>query len=98
MIPIRYNLRSVVVRRFGTMMTIGGVALTVAVFVSILAMVQGLRNTFVDTGDPLNLVLIRQGSQSEAFSYFDRAIKGLVETMDGVRTAAGEIVVLINHP
>jgi len=98
MIPIRYNLRSVVVRRLATIMTVAGVALTVAVFVSILAMVQGLRNTFVDTGDPLNLVLIRQGSQSEAYSFFNREIKGIVETTAGVQTAAGEIVVLINHP
>ena len=98
MIPIRYNLRSIVVRRMATAMTIGGVALTVAVFVSILAMIQGLRNTFLDTGEPLNLILIRQGSQSEAYSYFDRNIKGIVETMDGVDAVAGEIVVLINYP
>src|SRR5262245_8129115 len=56
MIPIRYNLRSIVVRRVGTAMTIAGVALTVAVFVSILAMVQGLQNTFQETGHPLNLI------------------------------------------
>ena len=98
MIPIRYNLRSVIVRRLGAIMTVVGVALTVAVFVSILALVQGLRNTYVDTGDPLNLIVIRQGSQSEVFSFFDREIKGIVETMDGVQSVAGEIIVLINHP
>jgi putative ABC transport system permease protein len=98
MIPIRYNLRSIIVRRIGTLLTISGVALTVAVFVSILAMIQGLRSTFVETGDPLNLILIRQGSQSEVNSFFDRNIKGIVETMDGVDAIAGEIIVLINHP
>ena len=36
MVPIKYNLRSLIVRRVGSMMTIFGVALTVAVFVSIL--------------------------------------------------------------
>lgn len=97
MIPIRYNLRSVVVRRVGSIMTIAGVALTVAVFISILAMVQGLQNTFVDTGDPLNLIVIRQGSLSEVNSFFDREIKGIVETMDGVDTVAGEIIVLVNY-
>jgi putative ABC transport system permease protein len=79
-------------------MTIFGVALTVAVFVSVLAMVNGLENTFVDTGEPLNLVLIRQGSQAETNSFFDREIKGIVETMEGVVAVAGEIIVLINHP
>jgi putative ABC transport system permease protein len=96
MIPIRYNLRSIVVRRVGTLMTVLGVGLTVAVFVSILAMVHGLQNTFVGTGEPLNLIVIRQGSQSETNSFFNRDIKGIIETMDGVEKVAGEIVVIIN--
>ncbi|HEX4999362.1 MAG TPA: ABC transporter permease [Terriglobia bacterium] len=98
MIPIKYNIRSVVVRRMGTAMTVFGVALTVAVFVSILAMVRGLQSTYVDTGNPLNLILIRRGSQTETNSFFDRDVKKIVETMDGVEAAAGEIVVIINHP
>ena len=98
MIPIKYNLRSIVVRKVGTLMTIFGIALTVAVFISILAMVNGLENTFVDTGDPLNLIVIRQGSQSEVNSFFDRDIKGIVETIDGAEAVAGEIMVLINQP
>src|SRR4030095_5567438 len=98
MIPIRYNLRSIVVRGVGTIMTILGVALTVTVFVSILAMVQGLRNTFVETGHPLNLILIRQGSTSEVYSFFDRDIKGIVETMHGVESISGEVLVLVNSP
>jgi putative ABC transport system permease protein len=98
MIPIRYNLRSIVVRKVGTAMTVLGVALTVAVFVSILAMVQGLQNTLVETGDPLNLVVIRKGSLSEVNSFFNRDIKGIVETIDGVEHVAGEIIVLINSP
>jgi len=98
MIPVRYNLRSIVVRRVGTLMTVLGVGLTVAVFVSILAMVHGLQNTFAGTGDPLNLIVIRQGSQSETNSFFDRPIKGIIETMEGVDKVAGEIVVVINRP
>lgn len=98
MIPIRYNLRSITVRRVGTAMTILGVALTVAVFVSILAMIQGLRNTYVETGEPLNLIAIRKGSLSEVNSFFNRDIKGIVDTMDGVESVAGEIIVLINVP
>jgi putative ABC transport system permease protein len=98
MIPIKYNVRSLVVRRVGTLMTVVGVALTVAVFVSVLAMVHGIESTFIDTGEPLNLIVIRQGSQSETNSFFDRDIKGIVETMDGVSAVAGEIIVLVNLP
>jgi len=98
MIPIKYNLRSLVVRRVGTMMTIGGVALTVGIFVSILAMVNGLENTYIQSGEPLNLILLRKGSQAETNSYYDRSIKGIVETMNGVQAVSGEIVVIMNHP
>jgi len=98
MIPVKYNFRSLVVRRVGTMMTIGGVALTVGIFVSILAMVNGLENTYVNSGEPLNLVLLRKGSQTETNSYYSRSFKGIVETMNGVQAVSGEILVIINHP
>lgn len=98
MIPVKYNFRSLVVRRVGSVMTVLGIALTVAVFVSVLAMVHGLESTFITTGEPLNLVLIRQGSQAESNSYFDREIKRTVETMDGVAAVAGEIIIIVNHP
>src|SRR5262245_16221734 len=96
MVPIKYNFRSLIVRRVGSLMTILGVGLTVAVFVSILAMVQGIESTFISTGEPLNLLIIRQGSTSETNSFFGRDIKGIIETMDGVSIVSGEIIVLIN--
>ncbi len=98
LIPIRYNLRSLVRRRTGTLMTVLGVALTVGIFVSVLALVRGLQNTYSDTGDPLNMLVIREGSQSETNSFFDRDVKGIVETMDGVSQLSGEIIILISHP
>lgn len=98
MIPIKYNVRSLIVRRVGTLMTVGGVALTVAIFVSVLAMVNGLESTYIETGEPLNLILTRKGSQVETNSYFNRDVRGTVETLSGVDKVAGEILVLINHP
>jgi putative ABC transport system permease protein len=98
MIPIKYNLRSLIIRRVGTLMTMLGVALTVAVFVSVLALLNGVQSAFVDSGEPLNLIMIRQGSQAETNSFFDREIKSIVEATEGVTGVAGEIIVLINHP
>jgi putative ABC transport system permease protein len=97
MIPLKYNYRSLIVRRVGTLMTVGGVALTVGIFVSILAMVKGLENTYVNSGEPLNLVLMRKGSQTETNSYYDRSFKGIVETMNGVQSVSGEILIIMNH-
>lgn len=78
-------------------MTVLGVALTVAVFVSILAMGAGLESIYVDTGEPLNLILIRQGSQVETNSFFGRNLKLIVEATEGVTAVAGEAVVLVNQ-
>ena len=41
-IPLKYNVRSLLVRRVSTLMTGGGIALVVAVFVVVMAMVAGL--------------------------------------------------------
>jgi putative ABC transport system permease protein len=79
-------------------MTILGVALTVAVFVSVLALLNGVSSAFVDSGEPLNLMMIRQGSQAETNSFFDRDLKSIVETTEGVTAVAGEMIVLINQP
>jgi putative ABC transport system permease protein len=78
-------------------MTVLGVAVTVAVFVSVLAMVHGLESTYVDSGEPLNLILIRQSSQAETNSFFDRSLKPIVEATQGVTAVAGEIITVINH-
>src|SRR5207248_8569707 len=39
-----------------------------------------------------------KGSQAETNSYYDRSIKGIVETMNGVQAVSGEIVIIMNHP
>jgi putative ABC transport system permease protein len=97
-VPIQYNFRSLIVRRVATFMTMLGVALTVAVFVSVLALLNGVERAFVDSGEPLNLILIRQGSQAETNSFFNRELRPIVEATEGVTAVAGEIIVLINHP
>jgi len=67
-IPLKYNLRSLLVRRVSTAMTAGGIALVVAVFVIVMAMVAGLGSAISDTGSPDNLVVVRKGSTTETSS------------------------------
>jgi putative ABC transport system permease protein len=52
----------------------------------------------VDSGEPLNLILIRQSSQAETNSFFNRDIKPIVESTEGVSAVAGEIILLVNQP
>src|SRR5712692_3609631 len=67
-IPLKCNVRSLLVRRVSTAMTGGGIALVVAVFVIVMAMVAGLGSSITDTGSPDNLVVVRKGSTTETSS------------------------------
>jgi putative ABC transport system permease protein len=67
-VPLKYNLRSLLVRRISTAMTAGGIALVVAVFVIVMAMVAGLGSAITETGTPDNLVVLRRGATTETYS------------------------------
>src|SRR5215468_9249411 len=71
-IPIAYNLRNLVVRKTTTVMTAIGIGLTVAVLVADLALVEGLKTAFKATGHPLQLVVLRKGSNAELNSSVTR--------------------------
>lgn len=64
-LPISYNWRNLVVRKTATTMTAVGVALTVAVLLADLALVNGLSEAFESTGSPLNVLVLRKGGTSE---------------------------------
>lgn len=104
-IPLAYNLRNLVVRKTTTLMTVTGIALTVAVLVASLALVNGLRATFANTGNPLQVLVLRKGSNSELGSYVSRESLDLVRTMSGIaKEGAGqpmaslEMVQVVNLP
>lgn len=71
-IPIAYNLRNLVVRKTTTLMTALGIALTVAVLLAMMALITGLRSTLSASGDPLQIVVMRKGSEAELVSNFTR--------------------------
>lgn len=104
-IPLSYNLRNLRVRAFSTVMTVLSVGLVVAVFIGVMALARGLEEAFVATGAPLNLVVMRQGSQVETSSVVTRDSLQVIKYLPGVAVdAAGmpmvspEVIVLLNLP
>ncbi len=102
-IPIAYNLRNLVVRKTTTIMTALGIALTVAVLLAILALVDGLRTTLAASGDPLHVLVMRKGAESEIVSLFTRTqfqdLKfkpGIAKGKDGQPLASLEVITVIN--
>ena len=102
-IPLSYNLRNLVVRKTTTLMTALGIALTVAVLLAILALVNGLRVTLSTSGDPLHVIALRKGATSEVVSLFTRSqfqdLKfkpGIAAGRDGQPLASLEVISVIN--
>ena len=102
-IPLAYNLRNLVVRKTTTIMTALGIGLTVAVLLAILMMVNGLRSTLASSGDPLNVLVMRHGSDSELVSNFTRTQfqdlkfkQGIAAGPDGQPLASLELVSILN--
>ncbi|HVT93238.1 MAG TPA: ABC transporter permease [Bryobacteraceae bacterium] len=102
-IPASYNLRNLVVRKTTTIMTALGIALTVAVLLSVLALVAGLRTAFESTGDPAQVLVMRKGATAELNSGMTRAVFQDMKFKQGIAVDANrqplaslEIVTVIN--
>lgn len=104
-IPLAYNVRNLRVRAFSSLMTALGIGLVVAVFIGVMALARGLEEAFVDTGVPLNLVVLRQGSQVETSSVVTRDslqviryLPGVAMDTAGIPLVSPEVIVLLNLP
>lgn len=98
LVPIKYNVRNLIVRRTSTLLTVFGIGVSVAVFVAVMALVEGIRLTFVETGEPLNILAIRQGAQSETGSLIEPASAQVAKTIDGVDAVSLERIVYVSQP
>ncbi len=104
-LPLAYIARNLWVRRLTTLLTALGMALVVFVFAAVLMLDAGLKRTLGGTGSAENVILIRQGVQSEIQSGVSREQAALIEVQptiareaDGRALVSKEIVVLIGKP
>jgi putative ABC transport system permease protein len=88
-IPLKYNVRSLLVRRISTAMTAGGIALVVAVFVVVMAMVAGIGATITDSGATDNMVVIRRGATTETYSLMTLDQFDALRFLPGIRRDPG---------
>ena len=87
-IPITYNLRSLMVRRTTSLMTALGVALVVMIVVILLSFVAGLRASLELTGQPGNWIILSRGTTSEGESYIAREESDILRTRPEIATDA----------
>jgi ABC-type lipoprotein release transport system permease subunit len=72
MIPLRYNIRSLLVRRTASIMTALGVALVVMILFILLGFIAGLQKTVLQAGNSGNWVVLSRGVTNEPGSYITR--------------------------
>jgi putative ABC transport system permease protein len=85
MIPIRYNIRSLAVRKATTIATAVGIALVVFVLASSLMLSAGIRKTMGASGKPDNAVVLRMGSDAELGSVIEESSYPLILAAPGVK-------------
>jgi len=100
-LPLKYNLRNIVVRKGSTLATAFTIGLTVAVFLMVMALARGIDLTLSTSGEPLNLIVMREGSTAELNSSITREQFNDLMYLDGVQReedkplVTGEIITLI---
>ena len=101
MIPLKYNIRNLVVRKTTTFATAFGLALVVFVVAAAMMLGNGIRRAFGRTAESDIAVVLRKGSDNEMSSGIEEQQVNLVQALAQQAGAArqpvalGEIVVVI---
>jgi putative ABC transport system permease protein len=100
-LPLKYNIRNIVVRKGSTLATAFTIGLTVAVFLMVMALARGIDLTLASSGEPLNMIVLREGSTAELNSSLTRENFNDLTYLDGVARegetpmVTGELITLI---
>lgn len=103
-LPLKYNFRNITVRKSSTVATALTIGLTVGVFLMVMALARGIDLTLASSGEPLNLIVLREGSTAELNSTLTRENLNDLKFLDGVvregdqPLAAPELMTLIYKP
>ena len=84
------NLRSILERSGSSLVIIVGIAGSVAVMVSLLAMAEGLSSTISSTGEEDRVIILRDGSSSELSSGVAMTELDTVSSSPGIKSIDGE--------
>jgi putative ABC transport system permease protein len=99
MIPVRYNIRSLAVRKATTLATGLGIALVVFVLASALMLSAGIRKTLGISGKADTAIVLRQGSDAELGSLIEEPSVNIILAAPGVKkedppAGVGEVIVV----
>jgi putative ABC transport system permease protein len=104
-IPLKYNIGNLMSRKVSAVMTILGIGIVIAVMVAMMALYNGVQQALVSSGSPENLMVLREGAQTEATSWVTRektriigALPGIARGSDGKPIVSPELVIIFKLP
>lgn len=89
MIPIRYNLRSLMLRRATSVMTASVIALVVMLLFILSGFVAGLRATVMQNALAGNCIVLSRGANDEGQSFISREQYEIIKSRPQILTAPG---------
>jgi ABC-type antimicrobial peptide transport system permease subunit len=93
-IPFHYSLRSIAVRKGSSAMAVGGIALVVVVFVTLLSLAAGFQRVVETSGSPRNVIVLRKGADAELQSQVVRDTARVISELPLVAEEAGRKLVV----
>jgi putative ABC transport system permease protein len=104
-IPLKYNVRNLMVRKVSTGMTVLVICLVVTVFLFVLSLWNGVTRTLSTNASDRNVITMRVGAQSEMQSVIARDSADVIRSLPGIERGAGgqplvspELIFLVNVP
>ncbi len=84
MIPLKYNVRNLRVRWVTTLLTVLGTGAIVWSSCILFGLVEGLEHSLKVSGEPLDLIVLRQGSSNETNGGYDLTKAEKIQTIPGI--------------
>jgi len=104
-IPLKYNIGNLKSRKVSTLMTVLGIGLVIAVMVAMMALYNGVQEALVSSGSKDNLMVLREGAQTESTSWVTRdkfriirSLPGIAKASDGEPLVSPELVIIFKLP
>lgn len=84
-IPLKYNLRSLLNRRISTALIVLGISLVVMIFVSMMAMAQSMKRVIVQTGFEDNVIIKNKSSEAVEFGLLPEETINIIKYLPGIK-------------
>lgn len=93
-IPVIYSVRSIAVRKGSSAMAVGGIALVVVVFVTMLSLAAGFRRVVESSGSHDSVIVLRKGAEAELQSQVMRDTARTISELPMVAEQGGRKLIV----